>query len=195
MDLDAAKPPTALDAASVLADVYAEALLSLLGDQEAEAVAAELEALLAVMDEVDGFEDLLAGGMLRRRELSALVHRVFDGRCSRTAFSFLAVLARRGRLGMLRRTARRFRALLDARQGKVHVVATTAAPMDTDRQEQVRQMVAETLGIEPIMEFTVDEKLLGGMVLRAGDHLYDASAATRLRGLARRVSNRLGTRF
>ena len=194
MDTEAANLPTAMDAASQLADTYAEALLGVVADEQADAVAAELEAVVDLMGRIDGFEQLLTGGRLSRRELSAVVRRVFEGRCSRAAAAFLSVLARRGRLSLLRRTVRSFRAMLDARQGKVAVVAATAAPLDADQQDHVRRSVAQVLGIEPIMKFTVDDGLLGGLVLRVGDRLYDASTAARLRRLAKQLGEALAPR-
>ena len=182
-------PAAALDAAQAAGDVYAQALLDLAGDDAAaEAVAAELAALVRLLDEIDGFEQLLTGDVLRRRDLTALVHRVFAGRCSRTVLSFLAVLARRGRMGLLRPAVTRFRAMLDARQGKVEVVATTAAPLDAARQEQVRRTLRRALGTEPSLRFAVDQRLLGGLSLRVGNRLYDASASAGLDRLARRLA-------
>jgi len=188
-------PPlqAALPSTQTAGDAYAQALLDLAADPEAaEALAEELHALIKLLDEIDGFEQLLTGNVLRRRELVGLVHRVFEGRTSRTVLSFLAVLARRGRMGLLREIAGRLRARLDARRGKVEMVATTAVPLDAAQQEQVRRTIAGALAAEPVLTFAVDENLLGGLALRVGHRVYDASAAARLERLARQIARGAG---
>ena len=173
-------------------DVSAASLLAALTDEsQAEAVAGELEALLELMDRTEGLEDLLSSSRLGRGEQQELVRRVFRGRCSDVVDSFLGVLASEGRLGLLRATAQRFRQKLNERRRRLPVQVTTAVPLDDALRRAVAAELRETLGAEPVLELAVDPALMGGMVVRIGDHVYDASAAARLDRLARTVAERI----
>lgn len=196
MEAEAVRQHSAIDPPSLLAEVYAEALVSLVGEESLGALLDELEALLATMDRVEGSRALLMGDVLSRRETSALVDRVFRGRCSEVVWSLLGVLAQRGRMALLPATVRQLRRELDAVQRRVEVIVTTAVPVAEQRREDIRRRIAESLDIAPVATFLVDERLMGGMVLRVGGREYDASTATKLAALRQRVADRLaGEKF
>jgi F-type H+-transporting ATPase subunit delta len=57
---------------------------------------------------------------------------------------------------------------------------TSAAPLDEALADIVRDRIGKVLGREAVLESTVDESLLGGLRLRVGDRMIDASVASRL---------------
>ena len=174
-----------------LAAIYAEALLGLLDGPEAVAAADEIEAVVGLLDEIDGFEELLVGPLRNKHQKAALIERAFGERIGERVEGLLVMLARNGRLGLLRPVAREFRRQLNVRQGKVEVAVTTAAALDESQRDAVTETLREALGAEPVLKTRVDRKLLGGMMVRVGDRLYDASTATRLRWIGRRLSERI----
>jgi len=61
-----------------LARVYAEALLGQVpSDPEAEQVAAQLDAIVDLLDEIPGFEELLTAALISSAERTAVVERIF----------------------------------------------------------------------------------------------------------------------
>ncbi len=63
------------------------------------------------------------------------------------------------------------------------VEVTSALPLTTAEQDSVRQDVVARLGGSPSMVFRVDPNILGGIVIRVGDKVVDASVAGKLEGL------------
>jgi F-type H+-transporting ATPase subunit b len=61
---------------------------------------------------------------------------------------------------------------------------TSALPLTSDEQETVRRDVVERLGGSPAVVFRVDPNILGGVVIRVGDKVVDASVAGKLQGLS-----------
>jgi len=171
-----------------LAEAYAAALLGQVpSDVEAEEVAGELDALVELLDTIEGFEGLLTAALLSSAERCALVRRIFHGRVGEPTEALLNVMARAGRLGLLRILRRVFRSALYRRQGKREVTVTTAAALDEQKRERVRRDLGGAFGGEPVIAFDVDEDMIGGMVVRVGDRVYDASVRARLAGLERRL--------
>jgi F-type H+-transporting ATPase subunit b len=60
---------------------------------------------------------------------------------------------------------------------------TSALPLSEDEQKTVRQDIVSRLGGSPAVVFRVDPSILGGVVVRVGDKVVDASVAGRLEGL------------
>ena len=67
--------------------------------------------------------------------------------------------------------------------GAASVEVTSALPLTTDEQEAVRRDIVARLGGSPSVVFRVDPNILGGIVIRVGDKVIDASVAGRLEGL------------
>lgn len=173
--------------AIAVADVYVEALLGLVGDDaQADALAAELESLVSVLEAVEGTSELL-GAATSNAGQTEWFQRVFAGRCSRTLEALLAIMARKGRLGLLPLVARRFRAALNTRQGRVEVTVVAARDLDEAHRKALSDTLREVTGAEPLLRTRVDPSLLGGVVVRVGDREYDASLVGQLKRLRRRL--------
>lgn len=67
--------------------------------------------------------------------------------------------------------------------GARSVEVTSALPLTADEQEAVRRDIVARLGSSPSVVFRVDPNILGGIVIRVGDKVIDASVAGRLEGL------------
>lgn len=187
---DSVMDPTTL----ALANVYAEAMLGATpSDEQAETVAAELEAIVGVLNEIDGFEELISPAVLSRNEMSGLISRVFAGRCSGPVEALLGVLVRRGRLHLLRRVVERFRKLLNAREGKIELVVTSAVELGPTERRMIVEELRGPLGAEPILNVRVDESLVGGVKIRIGDRVYDASIAGRLEQMKQALREKIET--
>jgi F-type H+-transporting ATPase subunit delta len=176
---------TVLDpTAMTLAGVYAEALLGLApSDDEAEEIAAELRGIAALLDEVEGFHDLLTTSMLSKDERQRLVGRLFTGRCDERIEWLLGVMARNDRLALVRAAARSLREHLDAREGKVEVAVATATELDESVRSALATALGEVLGAKALLTTRVKADLLGGAVVRIGDRVFDASIAAELKRL------------
>jgi F-type H+-transporting ATPase subunit delta len=75
------------------------------------------------------------------------------------------------------------RALVDAEAGRVEAHVTTARPLDAQAQEQLRQALSHRVNSEVTLVAEVDPTLIGGVVARVGDLLFDGSIRTQLENL------------
>ena len=175
-----------------LANTYAQALLDNAPDnQQADELADELDAIVKLLDDIEGFDALLTRAMLSRIQRDELVERVFSGRVSELAEAFLTILARRDRLEVLRPAARKFRNLLNIRKGLLEVHATTAEPLDPARHAEIAKMISEQLGSDIILIDHVDPEMLGGVVIRVGDRVFNASLSSSIEKLSNRLARRI----
>jgi F-type H+-transporting ATPase subunit delta len=82
-----------------------------------------------------------------------------------------------------------FARLADEAAGRVRAVVTTAVELDPADRERVAGELSKRLGKEVTMDVLVDPRILGGLKLQYGDRLIDASVATRLQQLRRRLAD------
>jgi F-type H+-transporting ATPase subunit delta len=178
-----------------LAEVYTQALMGLAADDaQAQELLDELGGVVGLLDEVDGFEELLVGAGATPRHRQELVDRIFAGRLSPLMDSFLGVLGGHNRMFLLRAIHRRLEVLLKRRRGQVDVRLVTAFALEPPQREAVLTSLRQALRAEPVLAATVDRRLLGGLVLYVGDRMMDASVSGQLRRLSRQLSDSLGSR-
>jgi F-type H+-transporting ATPase subunit delta len=164
--------------------VYAEALLRAAekSNQDAE-VLGELEALVFEVFRKDpGLALFLSSAAIGQDRKAAAIEKAFKGRATEVFTNFLLVLNHHGRLDYLRAIAHAYRTLYDRKMGHVIVHVRSAVPLiDTERERIRADARAATAGQrEPILQETVDPSILGGLIIRVQDWVYDASLRTRL---------------
>ena len=98
--------------------------------------------------------------------------------------NFLKLLLEYGRVAVLPEISDHFEVLKANIENTVDVVVTSAAPMSAAQQEAVTAALRERLGRSVRLETEIDESLIGGAVIRAGDVVIDGSLRSRLNGLA-----------
>lgn len=121
----------------------------------------------------------------RRRATEALL----GGSVTGGPRNLVLLLVRRGRIELLPRVASELRRLWEQRQGIVHAVVTSAAPLSQAETDAVRDKLAAMTGDQVEMELEVDPALLGGILVRMGDRLIDGSVRGRLGRLRTRLTS------
>lgn len=187
---EAAIPNTVLDDSAIAgARSYAEALLNV-AEKEGQADAA-VEEIEEIRDDVlrgqPTFAALLTGPMLGPDQKDALLVKLFEGRALPTIVRFLRVLNRNGRLDLLGTIVEQARAELDRRRNRRRVQVRSATPLDESQQAALRDRLGRMLAAEPVVQYTTDPSLIGGLVVQVGDEIYDASVRAQLERLRREV--------
>lgn len=101
----------------------------------------------------------------------------------RTVRDFCLLLTDKGRLPLLRDIAACFNALLDAEKGVLRGELATAVPLNKKRRTQAVATLEKQINKKLVLRFEVDPTILGGMVLRIGDTVLDASLRAQLNSL------------
>ncbi|KAA0216718.1 MAG: ATP synthase F1 subunit delta [Leptolyngbya sp. PLA3] len=176
-----------------LANTYARALFELSlqqgGQDRVESIAGELEDVIELARVDARFNEFLASRVLGVKERDASLERIFAGRCSALVLNFLRLLNRKNRLSHLPPIAQAYDALMQEHFGRVEVDVYTPAPIDDAQLRSIRDRLAAAIGKEPIIHPYTDPGMIGGVKLRIGDQLIDASVSARLR----QMRDRLGT--
>jgi len=175
--------------ATTVARRYGKALLSLSKDQNAvDAVEQDMRALIQAAKENRELSVILASPVVRPEKKEAIVRSVFSG-ANELTVSFLALLAKKGRAGLIADMAEAFVSLVREERGVVLAEVVTAVPLDEARRAEVNALIGKVHegGVE--LSETVDPHLIGGFKLRVGDRMIDASVFQSLRTMHRNLTN------
>jgi F-type H+-transporting ATPase subunit delta len=177
--------------------VYAKALVaSAEKTGQTDRVVEELEAVVAdVFEKLPRVSAAFLSPRLANAEKVQMIDRAFAGKVSPLVVTFLKVLSAHGRMDSLRAVARTARKLLNEMRGRVEVEVRTAAPLSNPLREQIATRLAATLGKEIVLQAKVDPELLGGVVVRVGDTLYDGSLSSKLQNMRTTAIDRTASRF
>jgi F-type H+-transporting ATPase subunit delta len=173
---------------SPTAVAYAQALLDLANERgHAKPIQEELEGLAQVLKANPPFRLYLADPAIGTMERRQTLDRIFRGRISNLVLNFLGVVNEHGRLKLLGRMIDAYEDLLQAQLGLVEVDVFAARKLASDELELIRKRVSAALKKEAVVHPYVDPSLIGGMILRVGDKLIDASVKSQLQAMKKRL--------
>lgn len=98
--------------------------------------------------------------------------------------NFLKLLIENGRVGVLPEIADHFEALKAKVENTVDATVTSATALNEEQIRSIASALKSRLGCDVKIETELDENLIGGAVIRAGDVVIDGSLRARLEGLA-----------
>jgi F-type H+-transporting ATPase subunit delta len=121
--------------------------------------------------------------MVALTERERIVEEMLGSRISKPAFNLVRMLVQRGNLELVGPIAAEYQRLLNKKLGIVTALVTSALPLTPDEDAAVRARVAQLTGTTVDVRTAVDPALIGGLTVRIGDRLIDASVRGRLERL------------
>jgi F-type H+-transporting ATPase subunit delta len=110
-----------------------------------------------------------------------------DAGIDQPAGNLLLLLVSSQRQRLLPAIQEAYRELVDKREGRVLAQLTTAIPVTEAEQKRLADQLSKRLHVEVRFEAKVDPSILGGVVVRVGDRVFDASLTARLQQLRQQL--------
>lgn len=168
--------------ATVVSKRYAKALFAI-GVEKGEIEAygkdlAEMAGVLEVSPELlRVFANPVFSAEQKKKILNGLFAKVKIGQMVQ---NFLMLLADKSRLGKLPEITLYFQTLLDEAQGVVRGDLVTAIELDDAKQRAIKKQLEKQFNKSLVLDYETDENILGGVVLKVGDKVLDASLRAQL---------------
>lgn len=151
--------------------------------QAADSVDAYEEELKLIVETVDNHKDLsqvLSHPRISDSDKKALVEDIFKDAADRNVINLLKLLIDRGRTNILKDIKDAYVTQANAERGIIDMKVTTAEALDEEtKQDLISQFSAKT-GKRLRLDATVDKSLIGGIVVRIGNRIFDGSMAGKL---------------
>jgi F-type H+-transporting ATPase subunit delta len=171
-----------------VAHIYAEALIQLAFEKGVPAeVLRDLEEVARLLREDPRAFTFLVTPNIRKEAKRQVIDRAFGGRVSEVVQNFLKVAIDKGRAAEIPSIIEAFKQAYHERQGELVVKIAAAQPLEDDERKRVRDALLKRFrnaGVnDVVLEEKVDGALLGGLVVRTGDQVFDGSLRSRLAAL------------
>ena len=114
---------------------------------------------------------------------SEAVIQIWGGQLGKRVVNFLKLLVRNGRIGILPDIVAAYAVLRAEAENTIAAEMTTAVELEPRQQSQFAEALQGKLGRKVELTFAVDQDLVGGAVVRAGDWVIDGSVRAQLEQL------------
>jgi F-type H+-transporting ATPase subunit delta len=170
---------------SGIAERYATAIFELAKENGSLARLEEnTDDLSAAIRESDDLRALVASPVLGRDEQSAAITAIADKMELGTELrNGLAVMTTKRRLFVLPQLLSRLDALIAENKGEVTAAVTSAKALTKAQSDKLTKTLTAQVGRDVKLNATVDESLIGGLVVKVGSKMIDTSIRSRLDSL------------
>jgi F-type H+-transporting ATPase subunit delta len=175
-----------------LARVYGEALLNAAEANNAvEEVMAELKALVADLQHRDPYvRAFFTSGVIGKDRREVTLRTAFENHSQPLVFNFLLVLNDHDRLQLFRTCVEEMQKLDDLRRRRFPVQVRTVVPLADDQEQRLLNDLRKAFRLEPILERRIDPDVLGGVIVKVGDWVFDGSVRTKLVNLRKQLTEK-----
>jgi F-type H+-transporting ATPase subunit delta len=171
-----------------IAEVYARSLFEVAQDQgQLDEIHEQLDEFSDVLSENRQLQLFFFSPYFSSDEKKNGVAKVIDGG-NEYFVRFLELLAEKHRLPVLFRIRREFDSLWAKEQKLLEVSVTSAVDLDEETVRGIGKKIEEQTGHRVELAAHVDPDLIGGLVIRVGNMVFDASVRNRLERLRRQVA-------
>ena len=172
----------------IVARRYAQALYEEAArDQRVERID---EDMALIRESLEGSRDLVLffeSPVISRQKKQDVVQALFESRVQPMTMHFLHLLIEKKREDLFPDVVHAYRALRDEQIGVVVAHARTAFPLSSEEQTRLEQALERKAGSRIRLTVEQDASLVGGLVVRIGDTVYDGSVRHQLATLRERM--------
>ena len=144
----------------------------------------ELLELMGAVASNDEVKVLLDSPKMSKQAGADAFIELFDGKLDDKAKNLVRMLAENDRLSLLPEISHLFKELKDEAEGSIEAQVMSAKKLTKAEEDAISKALKERLGRDVKLKVGVDEALLGGAVIHAGDLVIDGSLKGRLEKLA-----------
>ncbi|MCG5530284.1 F0F1 ATP synthase subunit delta [Halorhodospira halochloris] len=168
---------------STLARPYARAVFELARDSTERKKWAEGLSALATLVQDQQLQPLLDHPSISASQLAGIVTEAL-GELSEQEKNFVHLLAENRRLGLADEVYRIYETLRAEAENRISVEVVTAKALEDEQQKRLSEALRQRVGKEIELRTRVDESLIGGAVIKAGDTTIDGSVKGKLARLS-----------
>jgi F-type H+-transporting ATPase subunit delta len=143
-----------------------------------------LRTLIETSRELQRF---LTTPIIKRDKKREIVESLFRAKVNPATMNFLLLLLEKGRENVLLEIIKQYFALNDERKGIMTVEVKSTDKLDEQQKEKLRIALNQLTGKKIRLDVGIDKTILGGVVARAGDTIYDGSINHQLEAMRRKL--------
>ena len=181
--MDEPKQPTIFDTdQQQVGEAYANALVGFGQENgQTEELLDQLGGVVTALNDVPKLQSMLELPGIASADKLSMLDKAFNGKVDGKLLNFLKIVLDKRRfdcLGAIHAAAKR---IFDEQSGRVMATMTTAEKVEDSVRVKVEKALSDKLGKQVQLQAKIDASVIGGMVIRVGDTVYDSSVASQLK--------------
>lgn len=167
---------------------YAKSVFELAKEKNSiEAVSSDVKSLAEICNKSKEFTDLLTNPIIKSSEKSAIFNGLFGKEFNKITMSLFDLLLKNKRENFLPSILRNFTDMYRKNENIKSATLTSSDKLDDSLKSEIITKLKDALNAEIDMEEKVNERLIGGFILRVEDKQIDASIASKLEKVKREL--------
>ena len=163
---------------------YARAVYALANETSSVENWGEALAWMAAVVSDASMQDMLDKPQLSKEQKGDLMLKVLSGKLDQRQQNLISLMAENGRLKALPEVADQFEIQRAEAEGKVEAEVISAFALSDEQEQAITETLKRKLGRDVSITTSIDESLIGGVVIKAGDTIIDGSMKSQLESLA-----------
>jgi len=176
---------------SIIARNYAETLLALArkhgGEPAVDEYGRAIDSVATLLAEEPKVRRFLESPLIEPDAKKQALQATFAGRVPELFLRFLLIVVDKRRQALLGEIAAQYHALVDEQRGVVRAEVVLAFAPDAELEREIAEALERRVGRAVLPRFHVDPTLIGGVLIRIGDRVFDGSLRRRTALLRRRL--------
>ena len=144
----------------------------------------DLDALCAALEESNDFRELLANPVYSREQLAAAVSAIGNKmKLTPMVANTLGLMAQNRRLFVLPKLVSTVKGMIADERGEVTAEVTAAKKLTKAQSDKLAKTLKATVGKDVVVNVSVDDSLIGGLIVKVGSKMIDSSIKSQLSNL------------
>jgi F-type H+-transporting ATPase subunit delta len=157
---------------------YAKSLIDLSMEKNLlEQVHADMQSFLTVFKQNHSLQAMLKSPIITSDKKMAVLNKVFGASFQKLTMQFFEIITRKNRSAYLDSIARSVISQYNDLKNIATATVKSAVALDSKTYDEIKSFIAKATGKNIELQTIVEPKLIGGMVIKIGDKLFDASIA------------------
>ena len=174
---------------SKVAKRYARALFQVgLEENLLENFYADMQSLKAVLEESKELQSLFKSPIIKSKRKIALIKELFENKIHQTVINFLAIITNAKRESITYAITQQFDILYKEHKGIKSANITTVSKLDDDMKNQLLAKLQDYTKAKIELSETIDENLIGGMILSVDDKQFANSIRTNINKMRKELT-------
>jgi F-type H+-transporting ATPase subunit delta len=134
------------------------------------------------------FTNMTKSPVIRHWVKRNAMKEVLDGKVNQLTFNFILLLIQKGRVGLISAICNQYEILYYLLNNRLVVEITSAVEMSAEQKKKTEMQIAENTQKEIIASYKVDATVQGGIMVKIGDWVFDATVKNQLKHLHKRLA-------
>lgn len=172
-----------------IVEPYAEALMSVAQSQDlVDSINEDVSQIVALLRESPDLQEFLGNPLTNAQAKKVVIRQILEDGVQTYTLNFLMLLVDRRRIFLLKDICRYYQSLVRKLNNTVLAEVTSTVDLNQEQRQTVVEKVKAMTGAQEVdLETSLDQDLIGGIIVKVGSQVLDAS----IRGQLRRLTNTL----